>query len=427
LGRKTALATFGNSFSVLLPFSLMPLPYILMLGCFDTKAEVFNYLRERIRQAGERVLTMNTGTMGSTEDFPVDIEADAVAQAAGTTLNEIRQKADRGQAVAKMGEGAAKIIARLVAEGGLKGAVSMGGGGGTYIALSAMQSIPLGIPKLCLTTLAAKDLSRPMANKDITLMPSVVDVAGMNSIIRPIIERAAVAICAMANVHLSENVTNKGSIAISMFGNTTACVNQCTSLLEKAGYEVMAFHANGVGGATMESLIREGVFAGVLDVTTTELADELCQGVCSAGPARLTAAAEMGIPQVVVPGCLDMVNYAEPDTVPPRCRDRQLYSWAPNVTLMRTNQAENELLGKEIVQKLKNTNATIVLPLKGISQIDAEGNIFHNPEVNQALFDSIKESAGNNLEIVEVNSHINDQSFSAILVKKLLQIMDNRC
>ena len=399
----------------------MPSPYILILGCFDSKAEVFSYLRERILQIGERVVTMNTGTLGSTDDFPVDIEAEVVAKAAGTTLEEIRKRKDRGQAVAKMGEGAAQIIARLVAEGGMKAAISMGGGGGTYIALSAMQCIPLGIPKLCLTTLAAKDLSRPMGHKDITLMPSVVDVAGMNSIIRPIIGQAAAAICAMANVKPPEKATKKGSIALSMFGNTTICVSQCTRLLEKAGYEVMAFHANGVGGATMEALIREGVFAGVLDVTTTELADELCRGVCSAGPTRLTAAAEMGIPQVAVPGCLDMVNYSEPDTVPPQYRDRQLYSWAPNVTLMRTNQAENQLLGKEIADKLNGANATIVIPLKGISQIDAQGDIFYNPEVNQALFNSIKENAGNRLEVMEVDAHINDDVFSKFLVEKLVE------
>ncbi len=399
----------------------MDSPFILILGCFDTKGEVFDYLRRQITERGERAVTMNTGTMGSTDAFPVDIEADAVAQAAGTTLGAIRQQNDRGQAVAKMGEGAAKIIARLAQEGNLKAAISMGGGGGTYIALSAMQSIPLGIPKLCLTTLAAKDLSRPMGHKDITLMPSVVDVAGLNSIIRPIIAQAAAAICAMANVASSSNKARKGSIAISMFGNTTACVDQCTELLEKAGYETMAFHANGVGGATMEALIREGVFAGVLDVTTTELADELCRGVCSAGSTRLTAAAEMGVPQVVVPGCLDMVNFWEPDTVPDQYRDRQLYSWAPNVTLMRTNQAENQALGKEIAEKLKGANATMVLPLEGISQIDAEGEVFHNPEVNKVLFESVKENAGAELEIQEVNAHVNDFAFSELIVEKLLE------
>ncbi|GHB65830.1 Tm-1-like ATP-binding domain-containing protein [Persicitalea jodogahamensis] len=399
----------------------MESPYILILGCFDTKGEVFKYLRDQILQLGERVVTMNTGTMGSTSAFPVDIEAEAVAKAAGTTLEKIRKANDRGEAVAKMGAGAAGIIGQLVAGGHLKAAISMGGGGGTFIALSAMQGIPLGIPKLCITTLAAKDLSRPMGYKDITLMPSVVDVAGLNSIIQPIIGQAAAAICAMANLQSSEKTTHRGSIAISMFGNTTACVNQCTGLLEKAGYEVMAFHANGVGGSTMEALIREGVFAGVLDVTTTELADELCRGVCSAGPARLTAAAEADVPQVVVPGCLDMVNYAEPDTVPPKYHDRQLYSWAPNVTLMRTDVAENRVLGKEIGSKLEGANASIVLPLKGLSQIDAEGDIFHNPEVNRALFNSIKENAEPGLEVIEADYHINDQAFSEILVKKLLE------
>ena len=320
-----------------------------------------------------------------------------------------------------MGEGAARIIGRLVAEGGLKAAISMGGGGGTYMALSAMQSIPLGIPKICITTLAAKDLSRPMGYKDITLMPSVVDVAGMNSIIQPIIGQAAAAICSMANLQPSQKTTRKGSIAISMFGNTTACVNQCTALLEKEGYEVMAFHANGVGGATMEALIREGVFVGVLDITTTELADELCRGVCSAGATRLTAAAEARIPQIVVPGCLDMVNYAEPDTVPPQYSHRQLYSWAPNVTLMRTDVAENQLLGKNITDKLKGANASIILPLKGISQIDAEGDIFYNPEVNRALFNSVKENATEDLEVVEVDAHINDDVFSRIIVERLLE------
>lgn len=395
--------------------------YILILGCFDTKSDVFAHLRKCILQHGQRVMTLNTGTMGSTDAFPVDIEAEAVAEAAGTTLERVRKQNDRGQAVAKMGEGAAKIIARLVTEGGLKAAISMGGGGGTYIALSAMQSIPLGIPKLCLTTLAAKDLARPMGHKDIMLMPSVVDVAGLNSIIEPIIEQSAAAICGMANVKPSEKKTRKGSIAISMFGNTTTCVNYCTKLLEKAGYEVMAFHANGVGGATMEALIREGIFVGVLDITTTELADELCLGVCSAGPSRLTAAAEMGIPQVVVPGCLDMVNYTEPDTVPAQYQERQLYSWAPNVTLMRTNEAENKILGKELVIKLKGANATIVLPLKGVSQIDTEGDIFYNPEVNQALFDSIKETAGEDLQVLEADLHINDRTFSELIVEKLLE------
>ena len=402
----------------------MKAPYILVLGCFDTKGEVFAYLRTCLLNHGERVVTLNMGTLGTTDAFPVDLEADAVAEAAGTTLALLRQKQDRGQAVELMGQGAARLVGQLIAEGGMKAAISMGGGGGTYMALSAMQSIPLGIPKVCLSTLAVKDLSRQVGHKDITLMPSVVDVAGLNSIIKPLIEQAASAICAMANVPRSKKTKVAGTVAISMFGNTTACADQCTTLLQAQGYEVLAFHANGVGGRTLEALIREQRFDAVLDLTTTELADELCGGVCSAGPDRLTAATDLGIPQVVAPGCLDMVNFWQPDTVPEHYKNRQLYSWAPNVTLMRTNAEENRVLGKELAQKLRGANATVVLSLKGVSQIDADGGVFYNPEVNQVLFDSIKESNEGNLRILEIDAHINDTIFAEALVDALLKLVE---
>lgn len=398
-----------------------------MLGCFDTKGEVFSFLRQCILAQGEPVVTLNTGVMGTTDSFPVDFEADQVAREAGLSITELRKEADRGHAVAVMGKGAAQIVARLVEEGRIKGAIGMGGGGGTYIALSAMQAIPLAMPKLCLTTVAANDLSRQMGNKNITLMPSVVDVAGLNSIIQPLIAQAAAAICAMANVAATaEDATTQGTIAVSMFGNTTACVDQCTALLKEQGYEVLAFHATGVGGNTMEALIREGHFKAVLDITTTELADELCRGILSAGPKRLTAAAEMGIPQVVVPGCLDMVNFAQMDTVPERYQARQLYRWAPDVTLMRTNQDENRLLGQGLAQKLNRSSAavTMVLPRKGLSQIDIEGGVFYGPETNAVLFEAIKKHAQENVTVVEVDAHINDEQFSQKLVTLLLAMIE---
>ncbi|WP_345161739.1 Tm-1-like ATP-binding domain-containing protein [Pontibacter saemangeumensis] len=397
---------------------------ILMLGCFDTKGEVFSFLRQCLLAQGEAVLAVNTGVMGTTENYPVDIEADLLAKEAGFSISGLREAADRGHAVQVMGKGAALVVARLVAEGRIKGAIGMGGGGGTYIALSAMQSIPLGIPKLCLSTIAAKDLSRQVGNKDITLMPSVVDVAGLNSISRLLIAQAAAAICAMANVQPTEDAVRAGSIAISMFGNTTSCVKHCTALLEKQGYEVLAFHATGVGGRTMEALIREGCFDAVLDITTTELADELCGGICSAGPDRLSAAAEMGIPQVVVPGCLDMVNFAQPDTVPEQYKSRQLYSWAPDVTLMRTNEAENRLLGEELARKVsRSTAAAVLLPLRGISQVDAVGGVFHRPDIDQVLFDAIKEHTDEQVPVMEVDAHINDKAFAGTAVKVLLDLV----
>jgi uncharacterized protein (UPF0261 family) len=399
---------------------------IVIIGCFDTKGEVFALLRNQILLCGEMVLTINTGVMGSTELFDVDFEADQVALLGGATIENLREGRDRGHAMEVMGNGAAGVIGRLVSEKRVKAAIGMGGGGGTYIALSAMQPIPLGIPKWCLTTLATKDLSRQIGHKDITLMPSIVDVAGINSISSLLITQAATAICAMSNTRTGNETNSLGTIAISMFGNTTACVNRCTTLLEMKGYEVMAFHANGVGGRTMEALIREGCFAAVLDVTTTELADDLCGGICTAGPDRLTAAGAVGIPQVVVPGCMDMVNFGHPDTIPSPYRGRQLYSWAPDVTLMRTNELENEELGEQLVRKVSVSLApsVIVLPLKGLSQMDADGNSFYRPEANQTLFDAIKKNVSSDLKVVEADFHINDPEFADVLVASLEAILD---
>ncbi len=398
---------------------------VVMLGCFDTKGEDFGYLRTCLLRRGVKVISINTGVLGTTSDFPVDFEAAEVAGAAGAELTELRAKGDRGQAIQKMGEGAARIIKKLLSQGKINGAISMGGGGGTYIALSAMQGIPFGIPKLCLSTLATKDLSHHIGSKDITLMPSVVDVAGLNSISRTLINQASGAICGMINSDIKDRHKTSGSIAISIFGNTTACVDKCVEILRGKAYDVLTFHAVGVGGKTMESLILEGCFDAVLDITTTELADDLCDGICSAGPDRLTAAAQMGIPQVVVPGCLDMVNFGAMDTVPERYRSRQLYSWAPDVTLMRTNLDENRILGQRFAEKLNQSKGKVVmlLPLGGISKISGEGEVFHNPDLDQALFTSIKKHAEKSIKIIEVDVNINDSLFAEKAVHQLLEIM----
>jgi len=401
---------------------------ILILGCFDTKEENFNFLRQCVVSHGENVITMNTGVMGSTLLFPVDFESDLVAKEGGQTIEELRQKEDRGFAVEVMGRGARKLVAELFIQGEIKAVIGMGGGGGTYIALAAMQALPLGFPKICISTLAAKDVTRQVGMKDIFLMPSVVDVAGLNRISRPIMRNAAAAVSGMAKVQLEADEKVLGTVAISMFGNTTACVDQCTKLLEAKGYEVLAFHANGLGGNVMETLIREGCFDGVLDITTTELADELCGGICSAGPGRLTAAVEMGIPQVVVPGCLDMVNFAHLDTIPGKYKERQLYSWAPDVTLMRTDGQENIQLAKMIAEKLNSSTVpvTVLLPLKGLSQIDAEGGIFHQPQINRILFDSLKQHLKDHVKVLEVDTHINEKLFSESAVKVLLENIEKQ-
>jgi uncharacterized protein (UPF0261 family) len=401
---------------------------IVIIGCFDTKGPAFAFLRNCILARGESVLTINTGMMETVVDFPIDYDAEVVAEAATDSLERLRTSGDRGRAIEIMGAGAAAIVAQLIRSGQLKGAIGMGGGGGTFVALSAMQPIPFGVPKLCLSTMAGKDLTRQVGTKDVTLMASVVDVAGLNGMLTPLIEQAAAAICAMADVTPTMHQKSAGRIAISMFGNTTACVSYCTERLEKQGYEVIAFHANGLGGRAMESLIGEGHFDAVLDVTTTELADELCGGVCSAGPDRLMAATRMGLPQVVVPGCLDMVNFSQPDTVPAHYQHRQLYNWTPTVTLLRTDASENEQLGKLLAQKVNQSkaNVTVVLPLNGISQIDAAGNAFYQPEVNRVLFDTIKSNLSQRIKLIESLAHINDPAFADVLVASLLELLQSK-
>ena len=399
---------------------------IVMLGCFDTKAEDFTYLLERIKGHGQHVITIDTGVMESNAGFPLDYDNQQIAKVVGTTIEDIRKSNDRGKAVEFMGKGAAQILSDLVNQDKVKGVIGMGGGGGTYIALEAMQGVPMGIPKLCLSTLAAKDLSRQVGVKDVTLMVSSVDVAGLNSISQMLMDQAAAAICAMSEVGTQVLKVSKKRIAISMFGNTTKGVNKCSELLKDKGYEVLIFHATGTGGATMESLIRESVFDGIIDMTTTELADELCEGILTAGPNRLTAACAMGIPQVVVPGCLDMVNFAQMHTVPEKYKARQLYSWSPDITLMRTNLEENRLLGQEVVAKIMDSKGpvSVLLPLKGISQLDSEGELFHAPETDRMLFDTIKENAKGHIPVAEVEAHINDTTFSIAVVEELLRLME---
>lgn len=402
--------------------------YILMIGCFDTKGEIFSSLRDHLLRLGNRVVAVNTGILGTTGLFPVDIEAEEVAEKAGQSLLGLRAKSDRGYAVEVMGRGAAEVVSSLFVKGGLKAAIGMGGGGGTYIALSALKEIPLGIPKVCVSTLAAKDLTRHMGSKDIVLIPSVVDVAGLNSISEMIIGQAAAAISAMANAPKPAHSHATGRIAISMFGNTTPCVDQCTKLLESAGYEVFAFHANGQGGRTMEALIRERYFDGVLDITTTELADELSGGICSAGPERLTAASDLGIPQVVVPGCMDMVNFGPVDTIPEKYQHRQLYSWAPDVTLMRTNKEENTALGGIMAEKIGRSAApvAVLLPLSGLSQMDREGQVFFDPDANRLLFNSLRNALKESVQVVEVNAHINEASFAEKAVETLRGLIEKK-
>lgn len=252
---------------------------VIIIGCFDTKGEDFGYLYFCLKEIGAHITTLNTGIFESRTEFKIDFDSVDVAEAGGSNILKLRKSENRSKALDVMGNGAAKIVADLCSKKKVDGIIGMGDGGGTYMTIKAMQVVPFGIPKLCLSTLATKDLSGAIGTKDIVLMPSIVDVNGLNAISRTLIKQAAGAILGMMNAQVSDQKEHSGSIAISVFGNTTLCVDRCTELLKEHNYEVLSFHAVGTEGETIESLTMDGYFDAILDITTTELADELCGGL----------------------------------------------------------------------------------------------------------------------------------------------------
>jgi uncharacterized protein (UPF0261 family) len=347
-----------------------------------------------------------------------------VASATGVDLDDLISTREKSRAMAAMTEGAAVVASRLYAEGKLDGIIGIGGSAGTGIATSAMRALPVGVPKLCVSTVAAGDTRPYVGTKDVTLMYSVVDIAGINRLSARILTNAAAAVAGMVNVE-PPKIAERPLLAASMFGNTTRCVDRARKRLEVAGYEVLVFHATGAGGQTMESLVADRFIAGVLDVTTTEWADELCGGVFSAGPTRLDAAARAGVPQVVAPGCLDMANFGAPETVPEKYRERNLYRWNPNVTLLRTNPQENAELGRIIAEKVNASvgPAAVLLPLKGVSQLDSEGGAFWWPDADQALFGAIKRHLRPGIPLHELDHNINDPEFADAAASALLEMI----
>ena len=396
-----------------------------IVGTLDTKGIEFQFIKERIEASGTSTCVVNTGSLGEPH-FEPDVSADDVAAAGGTSLQALQDGGDRGVAVAAMAEGAAKIIAELQSDGKIDGVISLGGSAGTTIGTTAMRAVPVGVPKIMVSTLASGDTSPYVDTKDISMMYSVVDIAGINSLSRQILANAAGAIVGMVNaeVPLSED---KPLIGATMFGVTTPCVTKARELLEDAGYEVLVFHATGAGGRAMEDLVKGGFIVGVLDATTTELADELVGGVLSAGPDRLEAAGELGVPQVIAPGALDMVNFGPPDTVPEQFKDRTFYQHNPTVTLMRTTVAENAELGKIMGQKLSQAKGptTVIIPKQGVSAIDQEGQPFYSAEAEAAWIENLKANLGDNVTLIEMDNHINDDAFATKLVETLLASLDS--
>jgi len=396
---------------------------IAILGTMDTKGEEHAFVAQQVKARGHQTLIIDVGALEPPKLQP-DIAREEVAKAAGVDLAALVARRDRGESVAAMSKGAPLVLAKLAAEKKIDGVISLGGGGGTAIATAAMRALPIGFPKLMVSTLASGNTAQYVGVKDIVMFPSIVDVAGLNRISRQILTRAAGAICGMVEAK-PEAGADKPVIVASQFGNTTACVDRARKILEQEGYEVMVFHATGTGGRTMESIIESGMVAGVLDITTTEWADELVGGFLGAGPTRLEAAARHGVPAIVTPGCLDMVNFHAPDSVPAKFKGRNFYQHNPQVTLMRTTQEECSQLGRIIAEKvnLSKGSVAVLLPKQAISVISAPGQKFHDLAADQALFDAIKTHLRKDIEVLEMDCAINDAPFAEACARTLLKLM----
>ncbi len=402
---------------------------VVIVGALDTKGEEFAFLKKIIEDAGVNTLVVDFGVMGEPA-FAPDISRAEVAAAGGGDLAYFASGKHKDEAMATMAKGLAVIVRRLYEEGRLDGIIGMGGSGGTSVATTGMRTLPVGVPKVMVSTLGGGDVSVYAGTKDITFMPSIVDVAGINRISRRIYANAAGAIAGMVKAEAPTPAEEKPLITASMFGNTTPCVDRARQRIEAHGYEVLVFHATGTGGRTMESLITDGYITGSLDITTTELADEVCGGVLSAGPDRCMAAARAGIPTVLVPGCVDMANFWGLDTVPKKYRDRNLYQWNPNITLLRTNVEENRKIGSMIAAAANTSKGpvAIILPLRGVSMLDSIGpdgqpGAFWDPEADQACFEAIKANLHPGILVIEMDNNINDPEFADKCADTLLEML----
>lgn len=399
-------------------------PIVALVGAFDTKGPEYAFARDVLVEHGCEVLLVDTGVLGEPGVVP-DIGAAEVAQAAGTDIAVLRSAADRGAAMTAMADGAAQVVARRVDGAGLDGVLSLGGSNAAYVLSVVAARLPIGLPKLLVSTMAAGDTRAYVGETDLTLMYPVVDINGLNRVSRLVIRNAAVAIAGMAHVDRTARSDEAPVAAISMMGVTTTCAIAMTKHLEDAGIEPLSFHATGAGGRTMESLVSTGLVTGVADMTTSELADELVGGICSAGPERLTAAGRMGCPQVVSLGGLDMVKFGSRDSVPERFGGRVLFEHNPQITLMRTDRDECEELGRRVAARLNTASGptAVLIPRAGFSQISVEAQPFHDPSADAVLIDTLLHDLESHVEVYDLATHINDPAVAKTAADALIAWM----
>jgi uncharacterized protein (UPF0261 family) len=398
---------------------------VLLVGTLDTKGIEVNFVRQLLATYQVPTVVLDASVIGDPA-FRPEISREDVFRAARSSWALVKAAGDRGKAIELAANGVAQIAKELHRDGKITGILGLGGSAGTTLGTAAMRALPVGFPKVMVSTLASGDVRPYVGTRDIFMLHSVVDLAGLNRISELVLANAAAAMVGLVQqVRESQSTARKPVIAATMFGVTTPCVEAARKILEAAGYELLVFHATGTGGRTMEGLIRDGLIAGVLDITTTELADQLVGGVMSAGADRLTAAATRKIPQVISVGALDMVNFGTPETVPDNYKHRKFYLHNPNVTLMRTTAEEMDQLGKAIAEKASASNGPtrVIVPLRGVSAIDAVDKPFHDPVANHALFQSLRNWIYPPERLLEVDAHINDVAFAERCANELLALM----
>ena len=398
---------------------------IALIGTFDTKGEEYLYVKNKIEDLGVRTLTIHAGIFKAA--FTPDINHDSVVVLGEGSIVELQEKKDRGYAMEVMSRGLCTLIPKLYEEGLFDAVLALGGTGGTFLVTPCMRLLPLGVPKIMVSTMASGDVSRYVGTSDILMMPSIVDVAGINRISSQVLTHAVHAIVGMVEHENTDIPVKKPLIAATMYGVTTPCVMRAKEYLEQEGYEVIIFHASGTGGKMMESLINSGIVDGVLDLTTTEWIDEIAGGIMTAGPERLDAAALNGIPQVVSVGAADMITFGERSTLPEKYKNRVVYMHNPAITVVKSNIEENIAFGIKVGEKLNQckSNAALLLPIRGVSMNDKAGSKYYGPKEDQALFITLKKVINNPLvEIIDVDAHINEEAFAISAAKKLIALIE---
>ena len=397
---------------------------VALIGTLDTKGAEYAWLAEQLDKHGVQALFVDVGSFSASP--LANISSDDVIAAADSDAAALRERRDRGEMMQVMSVGAARIVRDLAVSGRIHGLLALGGSGGSSVAAAAMQALPVGFPKLLVSTMASGDVKPYVGEVDATLMYSVVDVAGINSVSSQVFANAVAAIAGMAQAYEDRSAAapaeHKPVVAVTMFGVTTPAADEARDTLTDLGYEVLVFHATGAGGRAMEKLAESGLLAGVCDLTTTELADDLVGGVLSAGPRRLEMAGRVGLPQVVSLGALDMVNFGPADTVPPEFAGRNLFVHNPTVTLMRTTPEELAELGCRIAVKLAAATGPteLFIPLRGVSAIDVEGAPFRDAEADAALFAELRAGlVGSGVVVHELDQAINDPGFGAAMARAL--------